>query len=169
MLFILKQRVGRGGIQNNLVDVFQEGKTEFGSRGLRLADLIRMLKIAITSLPYVFIYAHALNEFLQQRLPEPFESLRDIVLECPTGRIFLRGRPHITEDIQTYFSKAVVIPITPNTDNIRNYLEMRFEGNPELVAMSNDLWADIVRPIPENISNICVKLFRIPALSMIYT
>ena len=63
-------------------------------------DLIGMWKIAITSLSYVFICVHALDEFLPQRLPELFESLRDIVLESPTARIFLTGRPHIRGDIK---------------------------------------------------------------------
>ena len=62
-------------------------------------------------------------------------------------QIFFTGRPHVREDIQKYFTKAVVIPITPKTDNISNYLEMRLDGNPEEEAMGDDLWVDIVRAI----------------------
>jgi len=46
---------------------------------------------------------------------------------------------------------------------------MRLDRDPEPDAMSNDLRADIVRAIRENISNMYVKLFRIPALSMMYS
>jgi len=48
------------------------------------------------------------------QVPEGFVSLRDIVRESTTTRIFLTGSPHIMDDIQRYFTKAVVILINPN-------------------------------------------------------
>jgi hypothetical protein len=78
----------------------------------------------------------------------------DIVRECPRTRIFLTGRPHVGEDVQRYFSKAVVIPISPSPDDIRNYVEMRLDRDSEPEAMSNDLRVDIVRGILEKISNV---------------
>jgi hypothetical protein len=133
---ILKQLVGRGGIPKDLREAFQKGKKEIGGRGLRLADLMGMLRIAIASLPQVFICIDALDECLPKHLPELLESLRDIVRESPRTRIFLTGRPHVKEDIQRYFTKAVVIPISPNTDDIRNYLEMRLDRDDEPEAMT---------------------------------
>ena len=60
---ILKQLVGGGGeILKNVREAFLEGKKEIGGRGLRLADLMRMLRIAIASLPQVFIYIDALDD-----------------------------------------------------------------------------------------------------------
>ena len=44
---ILKLLVGGGGIPGCLRDTFQKSKTEFGDRGLLLADLIGMLRGAI--------------------------------------------------------------------------------------------------------------------------
>jgi len=150
---ILKQLAGRGSIPNYLREAFQKAKAEFGGRGLRLVDLMAMLKIAIASLPQVVICIDALDECLPKCLPELLKSLRDIGRESPSTRIFLTGRPHVGEDVRRYFTAAVVIPISPNTDDIRNYLEMRLEGDPEPEAMSNDLRADIVRVIMENISD----------------
>ena len=126
---------------------------EFGGRGPRLGDLVGMLKIAIASLPQVFVCLDALDECLPKYFPELLESLRDIVRDSPETRIFLTGRPHIREDVQRYFSKAVVIPISPNTDDIRNYVEMRLDRDTEPEAMSNDLRVDIVRVISEKISD----------------
>jgi len=51
-------------------------------------------------------------------VPELLESLRDIVRESPTTRISLTGSPHIMEDIQIYFTKEVVIPVSLDTDDI---------------------------------------------------
>ena len=166
---ILKQIVGRGEITEDLRKAFQKGKKEFGGRGPRLADLMGMLRIAIASLPQVFICIDAVDECLPKHLPELLESLSDIALESPQTRIFLTGRPHVKEDIQRYFPKAVVMPISPSIDDIRSYLEMRLDRDPEPEAMNNDLRADIVRITLEKISNVCVEEFSASTLSTIYT
>jgi len=151
---LLKQLVNRGGIPDHLREAFQKAKKEFGGRVPRLADLMGMLKIVIASLPRVFICLDALDECLPKYVPEILESLRDIVQESPRTRIFLTGRPHVREDVQRYFLDAVVIPISPNPDDIRNYVEMRLDRDSEPEAMSNDLRVDIVRVILEKISNV---------------
>ena len=159
---ILKQLVGRGVIAKDIWEAFQKAKKEVGGRGPRLADLMGMLRTTIASLPRVFICIDALNECLPKCLPELLGSLRDIVREFPSTRIFLTGRPHVREDIQRYLTWAVVIPISPNTDDIRNYLEMRLDRDAEPEAMSNDLRVDIMRVILEKISDMCVGPFSIP-------
>ena len=93
---------------------------EFDGREPRLADLVGMLKITIASLHQVFVYIDALDECLPKYFPELLESLRDIVRDSPKTRIFLTGRPYVREDVQRYFSKAVVIPISPSQHDIRN-------------------------------------------------
>ena len=150
---ILKQLVGRGGIPDYLREAFQKAKKEFGGRGPRLADLLRILRTAIAPLPRVFICLDALDECLPKHLPELLDSLRDILRECPKTRIFLTGRPHVGEDVHRYFSKAIVIPISPNRDDIRNYVGMRLDRDAEPEAMSNELRVDIVDIILGNISD----------------
>ena len=156
---ILRQLVAKGGIPDELRQAFQEAQKEIGGRGLRLADLMEMLRVVIASLPQVFICVDALDECLPKCLPELLRSLRDIVRESPTARIFLTGRPHVREDIKGYFTMAVVIPISPNAGDILNYVEMRLDRDSEPQAMSNELRADIVRVIQENISDMCVGPF----------
>ena len=165
---ILKQLVAGREILKDIREAYQEAKKIGGRRPL-LVDLMRMLRIAIAPLPQVFICVDALDECLLRNLQELLELLRDIVRESSSTRIFLTGRPHIRKDIQRYFAKAVVTPISPNTDDIRNYLEMRLSRDPEPDAMSNDLRADIVRVILDKISDMCVRQFRICILSMMYT
>jgi len=128
-----------------------------------------MLKIAIASLPQVFICIDALDECLPKHLPELLESLRDIVRESPKTRIFLTGRSHVREAIQRYFTKAVVIPISPNTDDIKNYLEMMLDRDDEPDAMDSDLRLDIVKIILDKMSDMYVEMFGISTLSMMYT
>ena len=132
-------------------------------------DLMGMLKIAIASLPKVFVCLDALDEFLPKYPPELLESLRDIVRESPRTRIFFTGRPHVEEDIHRYFSKVVVLPISPSQDDIRNYAEMRLDRDSELDAMNEDVRADIIRVIPEKISDMYVGTLGVSTLSTVNT
>ena len=153
---ILKQLVGRGDISKDVRDAFRKAQREFGGRGLLLADMLGMLKTIIASLPQIFICIDALDECLPKHLPELLESLRDIVQGSPRTRIFLTGRPHVEGSIRRYFTKAVVIPVSPNTDDIRNYLQMKLDRDDDPEAMDNDLRADIVKVILDKMSDMCV-------------
>ena len=161
---ILKQLVGRGDIPEYLRDAFQKGKREFGGRGLRLPDLVGMLKVTIASLPRVFICIDAADECLPKYLPGLLGSLRDILRELPRTRVFITGRPHVKQDVDRNFAKAVVIPISPNADDIKSYLEMRLDMDTEPDAMNEDLRVDITRAILEKISDMCVRVFSTPNL-----
>ena len=144
---ILKGLVGRREIPKEIVAAFQEGRRPL------LADLKGMLKTAIDSLPQVFICIDALDEYLPRDLPVLLESLRGIVRESPLTRIFLTGRPPVREAIQRYFTKAIVIPVNPNQDDIRNYVEMKLDRDDEPEAMDDVLRADIVKTILAKMSD----------------
>ena len=156
---ILKRLVGRK-IPEDIRKAFQEGRRPL------LADLKRMFRIGIASSPQVFICIDALDEFQPGDLPELLESLRDIVRESPKTRIFLTGRPHVGKDIQKYFPKAVAIPISPNQDDIRNYVVMRLDRDIDREAMNDDLRAEIVKVILDKVSNMYVAAYP---LSTMYT
>jgi len=143
---ILKRLVGKE-IPEDVRKAFEERRRPL------LADLIRMLKITIASKPRVFICIDALDECLPKNLPELLKSLKDIVQESPRARIFLTGRPHVKGVIQRYFPNAVGIPISPNLDDIRSYLEMRLDMDDEPEVMNDNLRAEIVTTILEKMSN----------------
>ena len=143
----LKQLIGKGEIPKDIREAFQEGRRPL------LPDLVRILRVVIASLPRVFICIDALDEFLPKDLPELLQSLRDIVRDSPRTRIFLTGRPHVTETIQRYFTKVVAIPISPNQDDIKNYMEMRLERDDQPEAMNKDLRAYIVKIILDKMSD----------------
>jgi len=165
---ILGQLVGRGDIPIYLLEEFQEGQKETGGRGLLLSDLMRMLRMALAYLRQVFICIDALDECLPKNLPKLLGSLRDVVRGSSETRIFLTGRPHIGGAIQRYFLNPVVIPVSPNTDDIRRFPEMKADGNGELEAMDNNLRADIVKAILDMVSDMCVGAFCLSILSMMY-
>ena len=156
MRVIVRQLVDTGDIPEYLREAFEIGKRNLGGRGPGLPDLIRILKIAIASLPQVFICIDAVDQCLPGHLLGLLESLRDIVQESHNTRMFLTGRPHVTDDIRRYFSCMVVIPISPKTDDIRSYLEIRFDEDPEPEEMNDSLRADITRIMVEKASDMCV-------------
>ena len=166
---ILKQLVvGGGNIPIYLREAFKEGQKGIGGRGPLLADLMRMLRTATASLPQVFICIDALDECLPRNLPGLLESLRGIVRESPKMRIFLTGRPHVREAIEKYFAEALVIPVSPNTDDIRNYMEMKLDRDDDPEVMDDDLREDIVRVILDKMSDMCVAAFGLSIISMVY-
>jgi len=64
----------------------------------------------------------------------------------------LTGRPHIDNEIAEFLSKVVRTPVSPTQDGIRSYLEMRLNSDTTPKAMDDELWADIMKVIPEKIS-----------------
>ena len=155
---ILRRLVGRE-IPDDIRKAFQEGRRPL------LPDLKRMLRIAIALLPQVFICIDALDECLPKDLPALLGSLSDIIRESPRTRIFLTGRPHVSEAVQSYFTKAVAIQISPYPDDIRNYVVMRLDRDDVPEAMNNDLRAEIVRIILDKMSNMCVEISTLSTMS----
>jgi len=149
---ILKQLATKGGIPAHIMEAFREARNKFGGRGLRVPRMVDFVKKAIASLPRVFICIDALDESTPKHRRELLESLREIVRMSPNVRVFLTGRPHIDDEIMKCFSNALRIPLTPIPGDIKSYLEMRLDGDTDPSAMDNELRADIMRIIPEKIS-----------------
>jgi len=62
-----------------------------------------------------------------------------------------------------------VIPVSPNTDDIRDYAEMRLERGDVPETMTLDLRVDMVRVILENISDIWVGSLSTSTPSAMHT
>ena len=149
---ILNQIVSGGRIPEYVREPFQKAKNEFGGRGLRLRDLVEIMKKVVTALPRVFICVDALDESTPKPRRELLESLREIVQVSPNTRLFLTGRPHVGDEIMKCFGKVVRIPISPSRGDIRSYLEMRLDSDTDPDVMDDELRADIMRIIPEKVS-----------------
>jgi len=153
---ILKQLVVRGQVLEHVQKAFQKAQNEVGGRGLRLSDMVQMLKQAIAALPRVFICVDALDECLPKHLLELLVSLKDILQEPWRTRVFITGRPQVRAEITRYFTGSVIVPISPKAHDIERYLEKKLEMDTERDAMSHTLRADILRVIPQRISGMCV-------------
>jgi len=149
---IVKQLAVRGEVLGHVQAAFQKAKMEVGGRGLRLPDMVRMLKQAIATLHQVFICIDALDECPPQHQLELLRSLKDILRESPRTRVFLTGRPQVEADITKCFADRLMVPISPKAHDITIYLEKKLEMDPEPVAMSDGLRAEILGIIPKEIS-----------------
>jgi len=159
---ILKQLVVRGKVVEQVQTAFQKAKDEGGGRGLRLPDMVRMLTRAIATLPRVFICIDALDECLPKYQLELLGSLKGILEELPSMRIFVTGRPQVETEISRCFATSVIVPISPKRNDIERYLEKKLDMDTELEAMSPALRADILRIIPERISEVCARESIVP-------
>ena len=148
---ILKQLVSIGDIPEDIRQRFRKG---FLNQGLRLPDMVGMLKTAIKLLPPVYICIDALDESTPKSQQELLGSLRDIVWESPSTRVLFTGRSHVAEEVKKYFATAIVIPVSPTEDDIRVYLDVKLDKDTEPRAMDDDLRRDIMRIIPETISEV---------------
>ena len=103
-----------------------------------------------------------MDECLPKHLLELLGSLRDILQESPGIRIFVTGKPHVEFEIVKYFAAAIIVAICPSRHEIKRYLEKKLEMETVGDAMSDDLVVDILRIIPERISEMCVGASTVP-------
>jgi len=147
-----KQLARRSGIPEHIREAFQKAKKEFGGRSLLLPGMVDILKKTIESLPRLYICIDALDECIPKHRRDLLESLREIVLVSPNIRVFLTGRSHVEKEIMKYFRQVVPIPLSPRAGDIKSYLEMRLDRDTDPAAMDDELRADIMRIIPEKVS-----------------
>ena len=164
---VLRQLLVRGEVLEHVRQAFQKAKGEVGGRGLRLPDMVQMLKRTVSILPEVFICIDALDECPPKHLLELLGTMKEVLEESPRTRIFLTGRPQVEAEITRYFATRLAVPVIPKMHDIRRYLENKLEMDPEPVAMSHSLRKDILRIIPKRVSEMCVGTSIVPIPCMI--
>ena len=132
--------------------LFRRAEREVGGRGLQVSETIKLLQGALAPLEQTFICIDALDEFPEKHLSQLLASLHTISQAFPGVRLFITGRPHIRSAVEEYLPGCVqVIPFSPNSDDIREYLELKLKHDLDSEKMSPALKADIMKRIPERI------------------
>ena len=149
---LLKQIVGGlEKIPNKIKETFEDYKKVIGGRGLRVPEIVGMLQ-TVTSLRPTFICVDALDEFVEKHRPEVFGSLRQILEQSSSTRIFLTGRQHIQGEIERYLGgRVAILSMKPNEEDIAGYIRMRLSKDTSLDAMGSGLEDEIINGITENI------------------
>ena len=149
---LLKQIVGGlEKIPDEINQTFQDYKKMIGGRGLRVPEIVGMLQ-TVTSLRPTFICIDALDECVEKHRPEVFGSLRQILEQSSSTRIFLTGRQHIQGEIERYLGgRVAILSMKPNEEDIAGYIRMRLSKDTSLDAMESGLEDEIINGITDNI------------------
>ena len=139
-----------------IVEVYEKQKKVIGGRRPELSDILKMLQTT-SSGKLTFICIDALDECGPEHRIKVLDSLRQIRQKSPGTRIFVTGRPHIQDEIGRRISgRLTTIRITPRRDDVIGYLRARLDEDTNPDAMDSSLEADILRKIPDDISEMYV-------------
>ena len=131
---------------------YQGQKNAIGGRGPQLADIVKMLRNT-ASMKRTFICIDALDECVVEPRVKILDALNQILRSSPGTRIFVTGRPHIEAEVGSRLcGRGMAIRITPRRDDIIGYIHSKLEGDAMPGAISSSLEAEILRKIPEDIS-----------------
>ena len=154
---LLKQVVsGMEEMPGEIAKAYEDQKTVIGGRRPDLSDILKMLQ-TISSERLTFICIDALDECGPEHRIKVLDSLHQIRQKSPGTRIFVTGRPHIQDEIGRRISgRLTTIRITPKRDDVIGYLRARLSEDTNPDAMDSSLEADILRKIPDDISEMYV-------------
>ena len=156
---LLKQIVARSAeIPEGVAEAFRQSRESIGGRGLRLPDILILLQKVLNSFDQAFICIDALDECLTKHRPELLRSLRCLVQGSPGTRLFFTGRPHVQAEIRKCTSENVAtVPIVLSTEDVEAYISQKLEGDLYPEAMNSELKEDIMKTIPERMSEMYVS------------
>jgi len=154
---LLKQMVGgMERIPEEISRAFQRHRTTIGGRRPQLVNIVEMLQL-ITSSRRTFMCIDGLDECSGVQRVRLLDSLKQILERSPDTRIFVTGRPYIQTEIEKRLAghlTSVYIALTRN--DITRYLRIKLHEDETPDAMDETLEADILREIPENVSEMYV-------------
>jgi len=155
---LLKQVVsGSEEIPEEVSRAYKKQKKVLGGRGPRLSDIVRMLQTT-SSKERTFICIDALDECVPEYRVKLLDSLNKILQNSPGTRIFVTGRPHIQPEIGMRLGGRVTsLFISTERGDMIRYLHSRLEEDTTPDAMDSILKAEILRKIPESVSEMYVS------------
>jgi len=167
---LLKQlAVGLGELPEEMDQAYEEQKNFIGGRRPQHTDIVKMLQTA-SSKRRTFICIDALDECVPKHRVRLLNSLNQILRKSPGTRIFVTGRPHIRPEMGKHFAGRVTsLRISIRRDDIIRYLHSRLGEDATPDAMNSSLEAEILKKIPEDVSEMYVETTRAgEATSSIY-
>ena len=150
---VLRQVVGGlEEIPGSIVKAYREREKVIGGQSLTLAEIVEFLQ-DISSSRRTFICIDALDECPPAHRVRLLGSLNQILQKSSGGRIFLTGRPHIWGEIDKHLGRrAQTRSISPTKDDIIVFLRAKLEEDTIPDAMDESLEEEIIKNIPETVS-----------------
>ena len=139
-------------VPTEIEEAFRTAEREVGGRGLQVSETAKLLRAALTLMRRTFICIDALDECSDKHLPQLLTRLRTVCQESSGVRIFITGRPHMRGAVEKFLPGQVQItPISPKSEDIKEYVEMELNNDLGSGAMNTTLKADILKSILEKI------------------
>ena len=156
---LLKQLVaGLREIPGDIAQAYKDQENSIGGRRPRLLNIVKMLQTTSLAKPTI-ICIDALDECVPEHRIKLLDSLNKILQDSPATRIFVTGRPHILPDITRRLAGRVTsLSINTKRDDIIRYLHSRLEEDTTPDAMDSSLEAEILKKIPEDVSEMYVGI-----------
>jgi len=150
---VLRQVVsGLGKVPEEIAQAYKNQKQVIDGRGPQLGDIVTMLQNTV-SIKRTFICVDALDECVAEYRVRILGSLSQILQSSPGTRIFVTGRPQIRAEVEDRLTgKVMTIGIIPRRHDIISYLHNKLSEDPMPGAMDHSLKTDILRKIPEDVS-----------------
>ena len=155
---LLKQIVGGlEEVPGEISEAYEEQKKVIGGRRPQLGDIVKMVQTS-SSKKHTFICIDAVDECAPEHRVKLLDLLDRILQKSPATGIFMTGRPHIQAEIGKRLSGQVTsMAITTRKDDVTQYLRIRLKEDTNPDAMDSTLEADILRKIPEDVSDMYVE------------
>jgi len=153
---MLKQLVGRGNVPQEIRKAFEDAKGHFGGVRPRVPQLVNMLKSVIAQRKRVVICIDGLDESLPEYRTGLLNSLKAIAERLSNVRLYLTGRPFIRSEVEKYFPGMDTISVSPTRKDTEELLRMKLEEDVGSDAMDGRLREDIMRIIPQKMSEMYV-------------
>jgi len=165
---LLKQLVcGLEEAPEEISRAYKAQKNAIGGRGLQLSHIVKTLQTTSSKRP-TFICIDALDECAAGHRVKLLDSLNQILEKAPATRIFVTGRAYIRPEIGRCLAGRVTsVSISPKREDIITYLHTRLREDATPDAMDSSLEADILKKIPDDISEMYVELATMGKLPQI--
>ena len=152
---ILKQVIdGTEGVPEDIWRALQKQKKAVSGRKPQLSDIVKILQL-ITPWQRTFMVIDALDECTAVQRFRLFDLLKEILENSPSTRIFVTGRPHIRTEIETHLIRLVAsVSVGPTRGDIVRFLRVRLSEDETPEDIDENLEADILEKIPQNISEL---------------
>jgi len=136
-------------IPKEITEAFRRHKKFIGGRELQLSEIVKMLG-SLSSTQHTFLCLDALDECAAPDRAKVLLSLKDIIKISPTTRVFLTGRPYISDEVRKHFLEGTaLLSISPPNDDIIRYIQTKLAEDTGSGEMDVKLEAEIVEKIPE--------------------
>ena len=98
-----------------------------------MEDAVKMLNLILQQLSRSFICIDALDELEPANRRQLLENLKSVP-RIGITRVFLTGRPHIQDEVNTYFhtEESLEIQLIANLGDIREYINHKLRRTQDL-------------------------------------